>query len=73
VSGSGPAVLVRRLSTSGVRGPNGLWAITGIVAFFVLLDVVVGLGGRYDLVAGALATVLLLWWLHRRGRHDDRC
>ena len=47
--------------------------VTGVVAFAVLLDAAVGPGSRYDLVAGALTTVLLPWRLHRQGRHDDRC
>lgn len=61
--------LVRRLTSGGgVHGPDGLWVVTGILAFFLMLDAVVGLGGRYDLTAGAVAMTLALWWLHRRLR-----
>jgi hypothetical protein len=55
----------------GAQGPDGLRVVTGILAFFILLDALVGLGGRYDLTVGALATALALWWLHRRGRRPS--
>ncbi|MEQ4720656.1 hypothetical protein [Nonomuraea sp. B19D2] len=32
----------------------------------VVLDALVGLGGRYDLTLGAVLTALVLAWLHRR-------
>jgi hypothetical protein len=51
--------------SGGTHGPEGLRIVTGILAFFILLDTVVGLGGRSDLIAGALATALALWWLSR--------
>ncbi|MGW4945787.1 hypothetical protein ACWEOZ_29880 [Actinoplanes sp. NPDC004185] len=54
-------LLIRRLTTG-----DGLWVVTGILAFFLVLDAVVGLGGRYDLTIGALAATLALWWIHRR-------
>lgn len=60
------AVLVRRLATTGTLGRDGLWVVTGIVGFFVLLDALVGLGGRYDLTLAAVLTTLALVWLHRR-------
>jgi hypothetical protein len=47
-------------------GPDGLWVVTGIVGFFVLLDALVGLGGRYDLTAAAVLTALGAVWVHRR-------
>ncbi|GAA4965408.1 hypothetical protein GCM10025331_67070 [Actinoplanes utahensis] len=60
------ALLINRLAAGdGAYGPDGLWAVTGIVAFFLMLDALVGLGGRYDLTAGALATTLAFWSLHR--------
>lgn len=62
-------LLVRHLATNGPYGPDGLRVVTGILAFFVLLDFFVGLGGRYDLSLGAIATAIALWWLHRRERH----
>ncbi|HSV64698.1 MAG TPA: hypothetical protein VLJ59_02165 [Mycobacteriales bacterium] len=52
----------------GAQGPDGLRVVTGILAFVILLDALVGLGGRYDLTIGALATTLALWWIHRRGQ-----
>lgn len=48
------------------RPGDGLGVVTGILAFFLLLDAVVGLAGRYDLTAGAVAAAVALWWLHRR-------
>lgn len=61
-------LLVRRLSTSGFLGPDGLWTVTGILSFFLLLDLGIGLLGRYDLAASAPLSALVLWLLHRRGR-----
>jgi hypothetical protein len=61
-------LLIRRMAASGPYGPDGLRVVTGIIAFFVLLDFVVGLGGRYDLTVGAIATGIALWWLHTRDR-----
>lgn len=48
--------------------PAGLAVVTGILSFFVLLDVLVGLSGRYDLIGGGLLTAAGLIWLHRRVR-----
>jgi hypothetical protein len=62
---------VRRLATSGPLGPDGLWTVTGILGFFVVLDALIGLGGRYDLTAGAVLTALGLAWLHRARRPED--
>jgi hypothetical protein len=61
-------LLIRRMAASGPYGPDGLRVVTGILGFFVVLDFVVGLGGRYDLSAGALATAFALRWLHTRER-----
>ncbi|MCY1136559.1 hypothetical protein OWR29_01010 [Actinoplanes sp. Pm04-4] len=54
------ALLIRRLGAGG-----GLWVVTGILGFFLILDAVVGLGGRYDLTVGALAAAFGLWRLHK--------
>ena len=63
-------LLIRRMAASSPYGPDGLRVVTGIIAFFILLDFVVGLGGRYDLTAGAIATALALRWLHTRDRRS---
>lgn len=60
------AVLVRRLRSGGFAGRDTLPVLTGVLAFFLLLDSVVGLGGRYDLIAGAVVGAVGLWWLNRR-------
>jgi hypothetical protein len=57
--------LVRRKATGGLDGPDALRVVTGIVAFF-LLNVFVGLGGRYDMILAALGVGFLLWRLQRR-------
>ncbi|WP_433306384.1 hypothetical protein ACQP2F_20640 [Actinoplanes sp. CA-030573] len=55
------------------RGAEALTVVTGILGFFLLLDAAVGLGGRYDLTAGALVMAAGLWWLVRReGRRRRR-
>jgi hypothetical protein len=40
--------------------------VTGIVAFFLLLNLLAGLGGRYDMTLAALGVGFLLWRLQRR-------
>jgi hypothetical protein len=57
---------VQLLATTGPLGRDGLWIVTGIVGFFVVLDALVGLGGRYDLTIGSGLTAAGLVWLHRR-------
>jgi hypothetical protein len=66
-------ILVRRLTARHPDNSNGLRVVTGVLAFFILLDIVVGSGGRYDLIGGALATAVALRWLHRRGRPAPVC
>jgi hypothetical protein len=58
--------LVRRRATGGLDGPDALRVVTGIVAFFLLLNLLFGLGGRYDMALAALGVGLLLWRLQRR-------
>jgi hypothetical protein len=65
-------LLINRMATGGPYGSDGLRVVTGILTFFVLLDVVVGLGGRYDLIAAAFATALALRRFHTRDRHRQR-
>jgi hypothetical protein len=57
---------VRRWATTGPLGRDGLWVVTGMLGFFVVLDALVGLGGRYDLTVSAVFTALVLARLHRR-------
>ncbi|MFG6195359.1 hypothetical protein [Nonomuraea sp. JJY05] len=59
---------VRHWATTGPLGRDGLWVVTGILGFFVVLDALVGLGGRYDLAVSAALTALALAWRHRRVR-----
>jgi hypothetical protein len=60
------APLPRRWATTGPLGRDGLWVVTGVLGFFTVLDALVGLGGRFDLTAGAVLTALALAWPHRR-------
>ena len=63
------ALVLRPMTASGdAYGPVGLRIVTGILAFFVVLDAVVGLGGRYDLTVAAIGTALALRRLLRRDR-----
>ncbi|GAA0532488.1 hypothetical protein GCM10010172_11570 [Paractinoplanes ferrugineus] len=62
----GGFLAVRRWATTDALGADGLAVVTGVVGFFVLLDLLVGLGGRYDLSVGALLTAAGLVWLRRR-------
>jgi hypothetical protein len=64
------ALLVHRRATGGVGGRDELRVLNGILAFFVLLDALVGLGGRYDLPAGAIATALALRRLNKQSRQS---
>jgi hypothetical protein len=48
------------------RRPQG---IVGILAFFLVLDALVGLGGRYDLTVAAVLLAVALWWLRRRWKN----
>jgi hypothetical protein len=59
-------LLVRRRATGGLDGPDALRVVTGIVTFFLLLNVFFGLGGRYDMTIAALGVGFLLWRLQRR-------
>jgi hypothetical protein len=58
--------LVRRKATGGLDGPDALRVVTGIVTFFLLLNIFFGLGGRYDMALAALGVGFLLWRLQRR-------
>jgi hypothetical protein len=59
------------LAAAHLRGrvDDGLRVVAGILSFFLLLDALVGLAGRYDLTVFALAAAVLLRRLVRpRGR-----
>jgi hypothetical protein len=60
--------VVRRWATTDPYGRDGLRVVIGIVWFLVLIDVFVGLAGRYDLAIGALVTAYALHRLLRRDR-----
>lgn len=62
------ALAVRFMATGGPAGLDAMRVVTGIFAFFVLSDIFVGLLGRYDLIAGAIALVFGLRWLCGRER-----
>jgi hypothetical protein len=59
-------VLVPRLATTGPYGSDGVRVVVGLLTFFVLLDVVVGLLGRYDMIIGAVVTAFLVRRLYVR-------
>lgn len=48
-------LFVRRSAIDDPYGPDGLRVVTGVLAFFIVLSVAVGLAGRYDLTIAALA------------------
>lgn len=54
--------LVPRLAVTGPYGSDGVRVVVGLLAFFVLLDLLVALLGRYDMVLSAIFTA----WLARR-------
>lgn len=63
------ALLVIRTRVSGpVFGRDGLRVVTGILGFYCLYAVSIGLFGRYDLTLGGIAVVALLWSLRGRVR-----
>ncbi len=55
-------VLVPRLAVTGPYGSDGVRVVVGLLTFFVLLDLLVALLGRYDMVLSALVG----GWLARR-------
>lgn len=66
------AILALRNRVSGpVFARDGLRVVTGIVGFWCLMAMAVGLAGRFDLTLGALAVLVLLWWLRHRVRAAD--
>ena len=61
--------LVIRTRVSGpVFGRDGLRVVSGVLGFYCVFAMAVGLTGRYDLTLGAMAVVVLLLLLRRRVR-----
>jgi hypothetical protein len=54
--------LVPRLAVTGPYGSDGVRVVVGLLTFFVLLDLLVALLGRYDMILAAIVTA----WLARR-------
>jgi hypothetical protein len=54
--------LVPRLAETGPYGSDGVRLVVGLLAFFVVLDLLVALLGRYDMILSAIFT----GWLMRR-------
>ena len=59
-------LLVSRRGRGGLDGPDALRVVTGIASFFVMLNIVFGLAGSYDMTLAGLTLGGLLWWLSRR-------
>ena len=58
--------LITRRATGDRFGSDALRVITGILGFFVLLDLFIAPLARPDMLLSALAVVLLLRWLWRQ-------
>jgi hypothetical protein len=54
--------LVPRLAVTGPYGSDGVRVVVGLLTFFVFLDLLVALLGRYDMILSAIFTA----WLARR-------
>jgi hypothetical protein len=64
------AVLIKWMAVTGPYGSDGVRVVAGLLFFFAILDVFVGLSGRYDLAIGGLLTA---YAAHRLGKgHRDR-
>lgn len=59
-------VLVSQLAATGPYGGDGVRVIVGLLAFFVLLDLLVGFLGRYDMILSALITAYFVRRLYAR-------
>ncbi|GAA2586610.1 hypothetical protein GCM10010435_76000 [Winogradskya consettensis] len=58
--------LVPRLAVTSPWGSDGVRVVVGLLTFFVLLDLLVALLGRYDMILGAIFTAWLARWLYTR-------
>jgi hypothetical protein len=54
--------LLPHLTRSGPYGNDGVRVVVGLLTFFVFLDILVGLLGRYDMIVGAALTA---WGIRR--------
>lgn len=59
---------VRTRVSGPVLGRDGLRVVSGVLGFYCVFAMGVGLLGRYDLTLGAAAVAVLLWRLRRRVR-----
>lgn len=59
-------LVVRRRGRGRLDGQDALRVVTGIVSFFLMLNIVFGLAGRYDMTLAALGLTWLMWWVQRR-------
>lgn len=67
-------VFVPRMAVTGPYGSDGVRVVVGLLSFFVLLDLLVALLGRYDMILSALVIGSLAWWLytHRSSLQRER-
>lgn len=59
-------LVIPLMAGTGPYGVDGVRAVTGLIAFFVVLDVGVGLLGRYDLIVSAILTAFAIGWMYKR-------
>ncbi|MEU8241001.1 hypothetical protein AB0C07_22385 [Actinoplanes missouriensis] len=59
-------LLVPRAAVTGPYGGDGVRVVVGLLAFFVLLDLLVAVLGRYDMILSAIAAAWLARHLYRR-------
>lgn len=60
------AILLPRLAIAGPYGSEGIRIVVGLLTFFILLDLLVGFLGRYDMVISALVTAFVVRRLYTR-------
>jgi hypothetical protein len=58
--------VIRGLVSGPVFGRDGFRVVCGVLGFYCVFAMGVGLAGRYDLTVGALAVVVFLWRVRRR-------
>ena len=59
-------VVVPHLARTGPYGSDGVRVVVGLLCFFVGLDLLVALLGRYDMLLSALVAAWLARWLYTR-------